>query len=532
MGVAPGVDGMAPGQANDTGAQGPITPKQTRNASRAQNTALRAILEDPVVFSRQLLPAYALRDYQTAPASALMDAIVTGGQALAAVFSRQSGKDELLAQVLSWFLSRYQRRGGSVVVAAPTMRPQAIITRDRLIHRLEASGVGANFWRDGTTVGIGRAMAAFVSAGKDANTRGLTASSLLVANEAQDIDVDRWDAVFAPMTASTNASTLYMGTEFDGTGLLARQVDHLRGLEREDGRKRVYFVPWQPVAAEVPAYAAHYADRVTQLGEDHPLIRTEYWLERLEDSAGLFPPDRVARMQGSHPRKRCGVPGKQYALLLDVGGEEERTRLAGGEWDPDARRDATALTVVEISQKSGVGELPIYDVVDRQVWTGIGHVALATEIERLARNVWGATALAIDATGIGAGLAAVLADRLQKGPKRCTVYPVVFGPHVKSKLGWGFVGIVDAGRYREYGEEPPKRETAEFWRQVRRCVFSVRPGETILLSWGARSGEHDDLLLSAALVAILDEHDWRSRAARGILPNLPGILPQEPRRRS
>ena len=49
---------------------------------------------------------------------------------------------------------------------------------------------------------------AFVSAAPGANARGQTADVLLVANEAQDILPDTWDAVFDPMAASTNAPTL------------------------------------------------------------------------------------------------------------------------------------------------------------------------------------------------------------------------------------------------------------------------------------------------------------------------------------
>lgn len=37
---------------------------------------------------------------------------------------------------------------------------------------------------------------------------GRTADLLLVANEAQDIEPRLWDAVFDPMAASTNATTL------------------------------------------------------------------------------------------------------------------------------------------------------------------------------------------------------------------------------------------------------------------------------------------------------------------------------------
>lgn len=494
---------------------GTITPNDPPNAPRARFEPLRAILADPVEFSRRTMGDFRLRRYQEAPARGLAAAIASRDRDLGIVFSRQSGKDELLAQLLAFFLVRYQRAGGSVVVAAPTLRPQAINTRDRLIARLDANPLGAGTWRDGFTVGMGRAAVQFASAGKDANVRGLTASRLLVANEAQDVDPDRWDAVFSPMTASTAAASLIMGTEFDGTGLLARQVDHLKALEAGDGRRRLYFVDWRPIAAEVPAYAEHYRRRVEQFGEDHPFIRTEYWLERLEEGMGLFPPARLARMKGFHRRQSRGEAGKQYALAVDVAGEAEQPRL-GGDWDPGAARDSTALTVFEVSPGKGAGAeaLPVYRVVDRRLWTGANHVKLGRELVRLAREVWGVSAVAIDATGVGAGLASQLADRLGQGRRPIAVYPFVFTLKSKSDLGWGFTGLIDAGRYHDYLDDGAA-DTAQFWRETGRCVMSVIEGPNRRLAWGARPGEHDDALVSASLCWWLDQHDWRSKIARG-----------------
>ena len=81
---------------------------------------------------------------------------------------------------------------------------------------------------EGTIVEVGRASARYLSAARSASSRGNTAGLLLVANEAQDIDPDVWDAVFAPMAASTNATTLFLGTVWTSDTLLARQMRLLR----------------------------------------------------------------------------------------------------------------------------------------------------------------------------------------------------------------------------------------------------------------------------------------------------------------
>jgi hypothetical protein len=113
-------------------------------------------------------------------------------------------------------------------------------------------------------------------------------------------------------------------------------------------------------------------------------------------SGGLFPPQRIAQLQGEHPRIRQAQPGKRYAGLLDVAGEEDEG--SGPEaFDNASRRDSTALTIVEV--ETGGRELPLYRVVDRMAWTGTKHTALHDQLVDLAGNVWKLSALVIDATG-------------------------------------------------------------------------------------------------------------------------------------
>src|SRR5215211_8906683 len=278
-----------------------------------------------------MLPRYALRPYQTEPARAIAESIELGlGRQFAVVFSRQAGKDELLAQLLAFLLVRHQRRGGHAVIAAPTFRPQAALSRDRLLDRLGEPRTATKARRhDGYTVQVGEASARFLSAAPGANARGQTANLLLVANEAQDIRPEVWDAVFDPMAASTNATTLFMGTIWDRNTLLSRQMRHLEELQRADGVRRIWRVTWEEVAHDLPAYGERVRDRIAQFGAAHPFIRTEYFLEELDGEGGLFPPPRLAMLRGDHPRWHQAEPGATYALLIDVAGEEELGGVGG-----------------------------------------------------------------------------------------------------------------------------------------------------------------------------------------------------------
>jgi hypothetical protein len=235
-------------------------------------------------------------------------------------------------------------------------------------------------------------------------------------------------------------------------------------------------------------------------------------LEVLEGEGGLFPPQRIAQLQGDHPRLNRGEPGKRYAGLLDVAGEEEEG--SGPEaFDNASRRDSTALTIVEV--ETGGRELPLYRVVDRMAWTGTKHTALHKQLIDLARNVWTLSALVVDATGVGAGLASFLADQLGRGPRRVMVEPFVFTGKSKSDLGWSFVGLIDGGRIKEYADDGSDI-TRIYRHQLAACTYVVVPGPGKLLRWGVPASRgHDDLLISTALAARLDEIDWRDRMARG-----------------
>ena len=486
--------------------------------------ALRQMLVGPGAFSRATQRDRVLRPYQIDPAQAVWESVSRGlGRQFAFVFSRQSGKDELLAQLIAFLLIRFQARGGSIVVATPALRPQGIVSRDRLLNALQ-NPVTERFTqrREGTSVAVGKASARFISASPTANARGQTADLLLVANEAQDIRPEVWDAVFDPMAASTNATTLFLGTVWSRETLLARQMRHLEELEATDGIKRLFRVNWETVAAIVPAYGERVRARIAQFGPSHPFIRTEYFLEELDGDGSLFPPQRLAQLQGDHFRRHAAEAGKRYALLIDVGGEEE-SGFGLAAFHDLGRRDSTAVTVVEIADPLPGSVLPRYLIVDRIAWTGASHATLLPQLTDLARSVWKARAVVIDATGVGAGLASMLGAALGQRHDRQTpirVLPFHFTASSKSALGWDLLGLIESGRLKEYAEtaapaSPAALLTTTFHEQLRGITYDTVPGPGRQLRWGAPPGRHDDLVLSLALVSALDGFDWRERTARG-----------------
>jgi hypothetical protein len=78
------------------------------------------------------------------------------------------------------------------------------------------------------------------------------------------------------------------------------------------------------------------------------------------------------------------------------------------------------------------------------------------------------------------------------------------------------VALIDSGRIKEYVDDDDELSRT-YWYQLRACTYEVLPGPGRLLRWNVPAGRgHDDLLISAALTARLDQIDWRPRMARGL----------------
>ncbi len=495
-----------------------------------------------------------LRGYQREVARAVVESVINEqGLSFAVMFPRQSGKNETQAQLEAYLLLLLSESPAEIVKISPTRSPQAENAMRRLERVLAANCATRERWKkeNGYIYRVGQARMYFFSGSPEANIVGATASTLLEVDEAQDVLVEKFDKDIALMAASTNATQIFWGTAWTSHTLLARELRAARRAEAEDGIRRCFVLTGQEVAAEVPAYGKYLARQVARLGRSHPLIRTQYFCEEIDGAAGMFPPERRAKMRGTHPRLRVPRRGMQYALLVDVAGEDEAA-LRGEAALAHPGRDLTALMVVEVSlerlEDSAVRGA-VYRVVDRCQWHGTGHTRLQENLALLAEH-WKARYVVVDATGVGAGLAAFLRRAL---PRR--VIPFLFTASSKSKLGWDFLAVVESGRFRDWqpgaegelagvldapggpeslrdywaatGDCVREDGRAAFYRQLDACQMDVSPGPEQRMRWGVPEGRrdplngeplHDDLLLSAALCAVLEEQDWALNAPALVIP--------------
>ena len=475
-----------------------------------------------------------LRTYQQAAANAIVRSVLENqGLSIVVMFPRQSGKNLMQAQLEVYLMTLLAEEGAEMVKFSPTYQPQSLNAMRRLETALEANFLTRGKWHKsaGNHYRFHKSHLTFLSAAPGSNIVGATASTLLSLDEAQDIEIAKYDKQIAPMAASTNATRVFWGTAWSAQTLLARELRAAREAEARDGIRRVFQISAEEVRREVPAYGLFVDEQVARMGRNHPMVRSQFFSEEIDFAGGLFTPSRLGLMQGAHPALETPQPGKRYALLIDLAGEDEALRQGGADTELDnPARDLTAVTVVELDF-SLLGEdlvgKPIYRVVNRQLWQGERHSTLYARLLHLA-DLWQPEKIVVDASGVGAGVGSFLRDKLGE-----RVITLQFTRQLKSRLGWGFLAVVDTGRFQDFSARSAPdqwsanpllgqmaaeqdRLQALFYRQLAGLQAEVSTGPERLLKWsvpeGARDPEggllHDDLVLSAAMVAILDEQSW------------------------
>ena len=492
---------------------------------------IKQLLKDVEKFSKYG-SGLTLRKYQIEPAYAIVDSVINKkGLSFVVIFPRQSGKNELQAQIQTYLLTIFSMLNAEMVSISPTWKPQSYNAMRRLETVLSNNLISRDLWSKSRDYiyRIGKSRIYFLSGSSSANVVGATANLLLSIDEAQDILIDKYDKDIAPMAASSNATRIFWGTAWTSNTLLAREEKSANLLYAKDGIQRVWRLTCDQVAAEVPPYGHFVADQVAKLGRNHPMVRTQYFSEDIDSEGGLFPSDRLALLYGIHPPQVKPEPGQVYVMSLDVAGEDENQTL-DLEHLSNPARDATALTIARVNfaalNDPGL-LLPSYEIVYRRQWVGVKHTDIYGQILSLART-WNIKYLVCDSTGVGAGLTAFLTRSL--GSK---VIPFQFNSRTKSDLGWSFLTLVDTGRLKDYSLDQPQdaQDIHQihdfslkmmdlqniFFRQLEFCQYEIIPGPDKKIKWsvpdGTRdpaSGEliHDDLLISTALLSLLDQKPW------------------------
>ncbi len=196
-----------------------------------------------------------LRDYQRGVAEAVFRSIrERAGRSFVVMFPRQSGKNELQAQLETYLLCCYYLMNAEMVKVSPTWKPQTLNAMRRLERVLGGNLIARHLWtkESGYIYRCGKARIYFFSGQPRSNIVGATANVLLEVDEAQDILPAKFDKDIAPMAASTNATRVFWGTAWTSRTLLARELRAARQAEQTDGIRRVFVLTAEE--ARIEAY--------------------------------------------------------------------------------------------------------------------------------------------------------------------------------------------------------------------------------------------------------------------------------------
>ena len=164
-----------------------------------------------------------MRPYQLEPAKAILKSITEKrGDTIVLIISRQAGKDELLANLLSYLVTLFAHREVGIVVANPTYKPQTINAIMRLENRLNANLLTKAVWKKRSDYMrmIGMATVSFLSG--DHLQTWLVQSLAACYQRSPDISPSKYDKDFAPIIRSTSYTSHYWHY-LDIRTLLARE---------------------------------------------------------------------------------------------------------------------------------------------------------------------------------------------------------------------------------------------------------------------------------------------------------------------
>lgn len=469
--------------------------------------AIKTALRDPLLFSEhisQIKP----RSYQADVLLSVIDSIVNQkGLSFVVMFPRQSGKNELQALLETYLMTALQMTDTEIVKISPTWKPQSLNAMRRLERTLTANILTRHAWKkeSGYIYRVGKARTTFLSGNPEAHIVGQTASTLLEIDEAQDVQIAKYDKEIAPMAASTNATRIFYGTAWTSNTLLARELRAAREAEAVDGIRRAFTITADDVSAEVKPYKAFVEMQIARLGRNHPMIKSQFFSEEIDTQGMIFNASRLAMLQGNHSPQEAPIQNHIYCFLIDVAGSDESKP------DSESTRDSTTLSVVEVDLSS-IDDYtiakPIYRIVKFYEWINQDQKTLYAIITNLAK-FWNVRHTIIDSTGIGAGLSDFLSAILPN------VIEFTFTNPSKSMLGWNFISLIETGRLQLYTAADPLHD--KFLNQLIHIQSEINSGPNRILSWSVPDGTrdtatgnlvHDDLVMSTALVSLLDEQPW------------------------
>lgn len=312
---------------------------------------------DKLMIVTDVISGIKLHGYQRPFARRIFNSLITNdGATLTALFSRQSGKSETvantivaamimlprLAKVYPDLLGKF-KRGLWVGAFAPT-DGQTDIIYGRIVSRL-TSDIAVEFMRDPEisdklvkvpgkvpTFKL-KNCGSFVSrqtAHPRAKIEGRTYHVILI-DECQEADDKVVNKSISPMGASTNATSIYIGTPTYWKGIFYKQIQQNKREGTKRGTKTSHFeADWREVAKWNKNYLLFVEKEKRRIGEDSDEFRLSYRLHWLLDK-GMFTTSDILDELGDKSMEMV-LAWHKSPVVVGI--------------DPARKQDSTIVTVV------------------------------------------------------------------------------------------------------------------------------------------------------------------------------------------
>lgn len=424
-------------------------------------------------------------DYQIQVADAIIYSCLNSlGWYFVVQITRQAGKNEISAFIQQYLLlyGWYYGVRVSGVKFAPVYKPQVQASMDRLegADTADSGGLAGSVLTkgkfrksDGYKYHMGPPRDsnkwAFLSINPASNVASQTAYTLLEGDEAQDIDVDKWERDAQPMGSFNNATTVLWGVAWTKDSFIYKGELQARDmedrLEKELGyRPKLVFKvdAYAVIKSGNDNYRKAFENQVARLGIDHIAIQTQYLLKAVDAIGRFFNSEQMARIyHNDYSMAVQPEKGKTYIWSVDVAGEAEEStdiNTAVGMH----KRDALTLTIGELHKDGTVVPVCFYQ------WVGKQHTKVRAMLPKIIKGHWNCLGGVCDATGVGEPLAYYLKEQLDRNNVGLVeAYKFkASGDESKSKLGYLAYDYV-SNDLLKIPPSPTDPDQRELWQEVR-----------------------------------------------------------------
>ncbi|TKK84708.1 hypothetical protein FDA94_29280 [Herbidospora galbida] len=448
-----------------------------------------------------------LYPYQRPFARRIFESLITGdGAALTALFSRQSGKSETVANTVATAMILFPSlaiaypdllgkfRKGLWVGAFAPVEDQAENLYSRIVSRLTSEQAVALMSDPDLNIRIaGKGRTLSLSNGslvrrQTAHPRAIIEGRtyhLILMDEAQGVDARMLFKSISPMGASTNATLVLTGTPSYEKGAFYKLIQDNKREQLGRGKKPLHFqADWREAAKANPSYKKYVSKEMIRIGEDSDEFKLSYRLIWLLEQ-GMFTTEERLESLGDKSMK--------------VEHTWHRTPVVIG-IDPARKQDSTIVTVVHVDwdrpDENGIYPHRILNWLDL---TGQDWERQYERITDFCAN-YKIMKVGIDAGGLGD----VVASRLRVLMPHTEIEELGSDRASQSKRWKHLANLMDRGLIT-WPAHAKTRET-KLWRRFHQQMTSLEKvfaGPYLMAEAPKEPNAHDDFADSLAMACVL-----------------------------